>query len=423
MIELRRRYSGGVQSPSHSRLPAGYQEVEYLENTYDARLYFPVDFQTNDIISVETSFMITGRFSLYRDMCIIGVGGANKFALTISRNGNSFRYEIPNYPDRRYVDIYNDVAYDTEYSIKINTINGSYVNDNLITNEVIKGNDYYSGGVYIFNRGPLFQEPFLGRLKELVLKTTTDTFHFIPCYRTTDRVAGMYDIVNDVFYPNAGTGEFLVGQDVHYNIPPEYQQVEYLEVANANTAQLPVNQATFIDTGVIADRNTSFYIDYEFKGIYSVTLQNQVGAGAGDSGRFYISIDNNKIGCAIGVDTTTDIPIETNKRFQAELNAYKDTLTVLVDGAEYVRNIDTDSFVSSVLPISLFGRRENSSTISFCFGARAYACIIKNQDEPVRNFIPCYRKEDNEAGMYDLVSGEFYTNAGTGTFEVGPLVI
>ena len=37
----------------------------------------------------------------------------------------------------------------------------------------------------------------------------------------------------------------------------------------------------------------------------------------------------------------------------------------------------------------------------------------------VRDFIPCYRKTDNVAGMYDLVSEQFFTNAGTGTFITG----
>jgi len=36
--------------------------------------------------------------------------------------------------------------------------------------------------------------------------------------------------------------------------------------------------------------------------------------------------------------------------------------------------------------------------------------------------IPCYRISDNKPGMYDLVNGAFYTNAGTGEFILGPLV-
>lgn len=37
---------------------------------------------------------------------------------------------------------------------------------------------------------------------------------YLPCYRVSDSAAGMYDTVEDVFYPNAGTGTFIVGGDV-----------------------------------------------------------------------------------------------------------------------------------------------------------------------------------------------------------------
>ena len=38
----------------------------------------------------------------------------------------------------------------------------------------------------------------------------------IPCYRKIDNVIGMYDVVNDIFYVNEGTGDFTKGEDVSY---------------------------------------------------------------------------------------------------------------------------------------------------------------------------------------------------------------
>lgn len=38
---------------------------------------------------------------------------------------------------------------------------------------------------------------------------------FVPCYRKSDSEPGMYDIINNVFYTNAGTGEFTCGGVVH----------------------------------------------------------------------------------------------------------------------------------------------------------------------------------------------------------------
>lgn len=37
----------------------------------------------------------------------------------------------------------------------------------------------------------------------------------------------------------------------------------------------------------------------------------------------------------------------------------------------------------------------------------------------IHDYVPCYRKADNVAGLYDLVTGTFLTNAGSGTFAVG----
>lgn len=36
--------------------------------------------------------------------------------------------------------------------------------------------------------------------------------YFIPCYRRSDNKPGMYDLVNDVFYTNAGSGDFTWGE-------------------------------------------------------------------------------------------------------------------------------------------------------------------------------------------------------------------
>lgn len=42
-----------------------------------------------------------------------------------------------------------------------------------------------------------------------------------------------------------------------------------------------------------------------------------------------------------------------------------------------------------------------------------------NNDELVRDLVPCYRKADGVIGLYDLVYGTFYTNSGSGTFTKG----
>lgn len=37
---------------------------------------------------------------------------------------------------------------------------------------------------------------------------------FVPCYRKADNVPGLYDVVNQIFYTNSGSGSFTVGPDI-----------------------------------------------------------------------------------------------------------------------------------------------------------------------------------------------------------------
>ena len=69
---------------------------------------------------------------------------------------------------------------------------------------------------YVFNS---HSEPSLmSSMRLYKLKMWTDDIlvrDFIPCYRKSDNVVGMYDLVNGKFYTNEGTGEFVKGPDVN----------------------------------------------------------------------------------------------------------------------------------------------------------------------------------------------------------------
>ena len=52
-----------------------------------------------------------------------------------------------------------------------------------------------------------------------------------------------------------------------------------------------------------------------------------------------------------------------------------------------------------------------------------YEYIVERNSAEIQHFLPCYRKADNEPGMYDTVSGTFFINAGTGEFVVGPATL
>lgn len=46
--------------------------------------------------------------------------------------------------------------------------------------------------------------------------------------------------------------------------------------------------------------------------------------------------------------------------------------------------------------------------------------LADGNNDTVRQMYPCYRLSDNVAGMYDKATDTFFTNAGSGTFTLGP---
>lgn len=76
-------------------------------------------------------------------------------------------------------------------------------------------------------------------------------------------------------------------------------------------------------------------------------------------------------------------------------------------------------------PIHLFTTstlQEAESSINYNMSGKIYHCVLKNHStgNKLIDLNPAKRNSDNVVGMYDTISGQFFTNAGTGTFIAGP---
>ena len=60
----------------------------------------------------------------------------------------------------------------------------------------------------------------------------------------------------------------------------------------------------------------------------------------------------------------------------------------------------------------------NNGSLSGGSSAKLYNCSIYDNGVLIRNFIPC-KDTSGTVGLYDLVNGQFYGNAGTGSFTAG----
>ena len=101
------------------------------------------------------------------------------------------------------------------------SLQGDYDNQTVEFNGVSKSQNYESQGnittsrpIYLF--GNNFNASFRYGATCKIKRFTIDNFaDFIPAYRKSDGVIGMYDIVRETFYTNSGAGTFTKGADVN----------------------------------------------------------------------------------------------------------------------------------------------------------------------------------------------------------------
>ena len=184
-----------------------------------------------------------------------------------------------------------------------------------------------------------------------------------------------------------------------YHVPALYQEVEYLEVGNT--------------AGPYIDTNCAFTTasEYEVKFQYTGTPGNETwlfGAYANNKAT-QLGYWNSKIYFRVGGSSAT-INFDTN------IHTYKAaTSRFIVDGSELVSPVP--NWGNAVLTKAHIFSSNSDNKTNKC---RIFFVKMWSNGVLQREMYPCYRKSDSVAGMWDKVSELFYTNAGTGTFTVGP---
>ena len=229
---------------------------------------------------------------------------------------------------------------------------------------------------------------------------------YIPCIDPSGE-AGLYDIVNGAFYGNEGTGAFVAGPQV-VALPDGYKQLEYIQSdgdqyvdtglkPNQDTRTVMDLLVSSENTGTVSpfgerDENASgapeAYVVWGMNGgatVRSDYFGNAVSSNTSIKGQ-RVTIDKNKNVCTIGATTITN----TAGTGQAGYNLY-------------------------LLACNQMGTGQYGIT------GNLYLCRIYGDDTISRDYVPC-EAPDGDIGLYDLVTKEFYGNAGTGAFIAGPEV-
>lgn len=211
----------------------------------------------------------------------------------------------------------------------------------------------------------------------------------------------------------------VYGKVIQSNIPEGYTKLEYIQSNGASYLIVPyrVNNKTVFycrynetqkglqtasavfgvtDTPDVAKANYGI-----LRLLDGVSSFNRMGWGDSTSG----SVIN--INAPQDLDTWYEVLYDQNELYQDNV-LYATSATS--NDTEWVANYD----------LGIFAR--NGSSVTMPAIAKISSVWAKENSEYKINLVPAKRNSDNVIGMYDLVSGQFFTNAGTGDFIAGPTV-
>lgn len=187
-------------------------------------------------------------------------------------------------------------------------------------------------------------------------------------------------------------------------LPSAYQQVEYLEGTGTQ----------WIDTGFVANQDTRVVIDYQY-----TALKDSFVFGSRENVRvnaYTVNIGTSATLAVSSYGNSGNVKYSTSDLYRHIIDKNKNTL--YVDG-ELILSFEEIEFTTPA-PLELFACYTATNGSGYLPSyEKIYSCKIYDNEILVRDYIPCYRKADGVAGLYDMVNNEFYTNLGTGEFLKG----
>lgn len=182
-------------------------------------------------------------------------------------------------------------------------------------------------------------------------------------------------------------------------LPKEYQQVEYLESTGRQ----------YIDTNLAFNTLYTYDVSVSYNNLSETYAMGIVGATC-----MYVGVDNTLFTTYSNNNINGDrLPYIVGNRVNY----------VLKNGSQTIDTVEVSTHtITRISPrnVYLFALNFQTTNAAAWFGkTKMYYYKVMQGETVIQHFIPCYRKADNVAGMYDVVNDKFYTNAGTGNFIVG----
>jgi len=202
---------GGETDYDSAILPSEYQRVEYIESNGTQFIRLPFGFSPSD--------------EIYTKMAIDTSMGTDKFMVCPQTwNNDNNRFGIIGVHIQKKLGVaYGSIA--TNLSLMATqTTNDGLLHKYSYKNKFFWSDDLdiaYGTGAAAFGADTANLKLFYGynantkgKIAYYVHKKENTSVVLYACYRKADGVIGLYDVDNDVFYTNDGTGTFTKGADI-----------------------------------------------------------------------------------------------------------------------------------------------------------------------------------------------------------------
>lgn len=449
------QYSGGSwvnvgEISGSTRVPQGYTEVEYVENTSSAYInlnIYPYN-SANNSYYIEAKFASTKGTGEFEYLFSCEQGNKSPYVGLIcrwSRYDTGLQLDGTNYTSKN---ITNNQDGTSGFTITSNLTNAT--NTTPITLFCgLQGSTVWRNG-----KGKIYS--FKATINDNLVRD------MIPCKRDSDSMVGMYDIVNDVFYypPNYTSYQLVAGSATGTTIYPIYYDV--IQDPPNNLSFSSMTEAEEYECPWVGMKATIDGDNYVFSGdaisgyewVYQALPYDAEIEYLESSGSQYINtnqylntsnfeigysvlgnrghwgyVHNNVVnGAWVTVDETTAFFGSWNNTDKVSVSSYisstENTIVytqsgATINGTTISKNFNlrgVDNLAS--VPLLFFALHDFYKNRLLSETSKFKSFYLKNNGTLVVDMIPV--RVGQVGYMYDRVSGQLFGNAGTGSFILGP---
>ena len=367
-------------------LPAGYTQLAYIQSS--GTQYVNTDIIPSNSIDMNVKFQLNEAQETGGIVSAEETWGTNMYSVDVWACRYNTTYKT------------NSFAADTDYTIRVEEGN-FYINGEL----------YFSGNagnfaatipltIFAVNRGTYCNEYVKARLYSFKIYDNGNLVRdYVPCINDSGAV-GLFDLTERKFYGNDGTGAFGAGDVVEYSLPVGYEELAYIQSSGEQ----------YVDSGVIPKSNTRVVMDIHQTGTTSIKAAfGTRDTSSGTAPLAYLAWISSATSARSDYFGSSQTMTGT---FDVRMIIDKNANVCTINGVSVTNTANSGQ--EAALTIFLFACN-NSGTVNYQISAKVYSCQIYDNGACVRWYVPCITAS-GDVGLWDVITREFYGNAGTGVF-------